>query len=58
MKIHNAGVMILRGKKFKQTAKNDILVVQFNCKEVKNKNDTVYAKQDYNTQKCYRNIPR
>ena len=57
-KIHNAGVMILRGEKFEQTAKNDFLLVQLNCKEVKNKNDTVYAKQDYNTQKCYRNVPR
>ena len=46
--------MILRGEKFEQTAKNDFLLVQLNCKDVKNKNDTVYAKQNYNTLKCYR----
>ena len=56
-KIHNAEVMILRGEKFEQTAKNNILLIHLNCKEAKNKNDTVYAKREYYTKKCYRNIP-
>ncbi len=49
--------MILRGEKFEQIAKTDFLLVHLNCEEVKNKNDTVYAKQEYYTKKCYRNIP-
>ena len=49
--------MILRGEKFEQTPKTDFLLVHLNCEEVKNKNNTVYAKQEYYTKKCYRNIP-
>ena len=37
--------MILRGEKFEQIPKTDFLLVELNCEEVKNKNNTVYAKQ-------------
>ena len=42
--------MILRGEKFEQIPKNDILLIQLNCEEIKNNNNTVYAKQEYYTE--------